>query len=325
MSEQQALAGQVAWVTGGGSGIGLAGAIELAKAGCRVVVSGRDAAKLDAAIADAEARGAPPGSIGAAPLDVADAGAVKRVATTIQDRYGQVDILVNSAGINFAKRFWGETDSATFGEVVAINLNGAAACTLAVLKGMQQRRRGTVINVASFVGWYLGYLTGPAYTASKAGMIALSHSFNIEEFVNGLRATALCPGRCDADPKAPGRAERRGEGAMPRKTTWPDDPLHRDAAARVHQFVSDHAGLNRSTSAGGPEAAKKWQVQSPATMPRRNLPVALARVGSPRRLGALPCAPRPATRPGNAKCCSPRPRAARRRRREAGAGRDRSP
>ncbi len=194
MSDEQVLAGQVAWVTGGGSGIGLAGAIELAKAGCRVVVSGRDAAKLDAAIAGAEARGAPPGSIGAVPLDVADASAVQRVATAIQDRYERVDILVNSAGINYAKRFWGETDSATFGDVVAINLNGAAACTLAVLKGMQQRRRGTVINVASFVGWYLGYLTGPAYTASKAGVIALSHSFNIEECVNGLRATALCPG-----------------------------------------------------------------------------------------------------------------------------------
>jgi NADP-dependent 3-hydroxy acid dehydrogenase YdfG len=169
MGAEQTLAGEVAWVTGGGSGIGLAGAIELAKAGCRVVVSGRDSAKLDAAIVDAEARGAPPGAIVAAPLDVADAAAV-------------------------AKRFWGETDSATFGDVVAINLNGAAACTLAVVKGMQRRRRGTVINVASFVGWHLGYLTGPAYTASKAGMIALSHSFNIEECVNGLRATALCPG-----------------------------------------------------------------------------------------------------------------------------------
>jgi NADP-dependent 3-hydroxy acid dehydrogenase YdfG len=194
MGAEQTLAGEVAWVTGGGSGIGLAGAIELAKAGCRVVVSGRDSAKLDAAIVDAEARGAPPGAIVAAPLDVADAAAVARVATAIQDRYERVDILVNSAGVNFAKRFWGETDSATFGDVVAINLNGAAACTLAVLKGMQQRRRGTVINVASFVGWYLGYLTGPAYTASKAGVIALSHSFNIEECVNGLRATALCPG-----------------------------------------------------------------------------------------------------------------------------------
>jgi NAD(P)-dependent dehydrogenase (short-subunit alcohol dehydrogenase family) len=59
MSGAAGLAGQLAWVTGGGSGIGLAGAVELAKAGCRVVVSGRDGAKLDAAIAAAEARGRP--------------------------------------------------------------------------------------------------------------------------------------------------------------------------------------------------------------------------------------------------------------------------
>ena len=188
------LAGQVAWITGGGSGIGLAGAIELARAGCRVVVSGRDADKLDLAIAAAEAAGAPRGSIAAAPLDVADMAAVTRVAAEIEARHGHVDILVNSAGLNYAKRYWSDTDSATFADVVAINLNGAAACTLAVLKGMQRRRRGTVINVASFAGWYLGYLTGPAYTASKAAMIALTHSFNIEECVNGLRATALCPG-----------------------------------------------------------------------------------------------------------------------------------
>jgi NAD(P)-dependent dehydrogenase (short-subunit alcohol dehydrogenase family) len=194
MSAVQLLAGQVAWVTGGGSGIGLAGAIELAKAGCRVIVSGRDAAKLDAAIVAAEGRGAPHGSIEAVPLDVADMAAVARVGAAIQDKHQRVDILVNSAGINFAKRYWGETDSATFSEVVAINLNGAAACTMAVLQGMRHRRQGTVINVASFAGWYLGYLTGPAYSASKAGMIALSHSFNIEECVNGLRATALCPG-----------------------------------------------------------------------------------------------------------------------------------
>ena len=189
-----ALAGQVAWVTGGGSGIGLAGAIELAKAGCRVVVSGRDAAKLDVAIAIAHGHGAPLGAISAAPLDVADGAAVARVAAAIEAECGQIDILVNSSGINFAKRYWADTDSATFGDVVAVNLNGAAACTMAVLKGMRERRRGTVVNVASFAGWYLGYLTGPAYSASKAAMIALSHSFNIEECVNGLRATALCPG-----------------------------------------------------------------------------------------------------------------------------------
>ena len=185
---------KVAWITGGGSGIGLAGAIELAKAGCRVVISGRDAAKLDAAVRQAEGVGAPGGTISTAPLDVADGAAVERVAQDIQARLGRVDVLVNSAGINFPKRYWNQTDSATFNEVVAVNLNGAMACTLAVLPGMRTRREGTVINVASFAGWHYGYLTGPAYTASKAALMALSHAFNIEEGVNGLRATSLCPG-----------------------------------------------------------------------------------------------------------------------------------
>ena len=194
MSADAGIAGQVAWITGGGSGIGLAGAVELAKSGCRVVISGRDAGKLAAAIESAHARGAARGAIEALPLDVADAAAVSRVAAEIESRHGGVDILVNSAGVNVRNRFWKETDASTFAGIVAINLSGATACTLAVVKGMRQRRRGTVINVASFAGWSLGYLTGPAYTASKAGMIALSHSFNIEECVNGLRATALCPG-----------------------------------------------------------------------------------------------------------------------------------
>ena len=188
------LSGKVAWVTGGGSGIGLAGAIELAKAGARVVISGREAAKLDDALATAQRQGAPAGAITVMPLDVADAAAVTRVAAAIEADLGRIDILVNSAGINFPKRYWCETDAETFAQVVAVNLNGATYCTLAVARGMRARREGTVINVASFAGWHFEYLTGPAYTASKAGMMALTHSFNIEECVNGLRATALCPG-----------------------------------------------------------------------------------------------------------------------------------
>ncbi len=185
---------KLAWITGGGSGIGLAAAVELAQAGCRVVISGRDAAKLDAAIAQAQPRGAPAGSISAAPLDVADRDAVARLAQALQQQHGTVDILVNSAGVNVPKRYWAHTDAASFDQVVAINLNGAMACTLAVLPGMRARRAGTVINVASFAGWHYGYLTGPAYTASKAALMALTHSFNIEECVHGLRATSLCPG-----------------------------------------------------------------------------------------------------------------------------------
>lgn len=219
MSNETSLHGKVAWITGGGSGIGLAGAIELARAGCEVTISGRAAGKLDAAIEMAVASGVPAGAITAAALDVADRAAVERVARAIESKHGHVDILVNSAGVNFPKRFWNETDGATFEKVVSINLNGAAYCTLAVLKGMQARRQGTVINVASFAGWHLSYLTGPAYTASKAGMIALTHSFNIEECVNGLRATALCP----------------GEAATPILKNRPVEPSAADKARMVQE------------------------------------------------------------------------------------------
>jgi len=153
------LAGKVAWVTGGGSGIGLSGAIELAKAGARVVISGREAAKLDDALAAAQRLGAPAGAITTLPLDVADAAAVTRVAAAIEAAHGRIDILVNSAGINFPKRYWGETDAETFAQVVAVNLNGATYCTLAVARGMRARREGTVINVASFAGWHFEYMT----------------------------------------------------------------------------------------------------------------------------------------------------------------------
>jgi NAD(P)-dependent dehydrogenase (short-subunit alcohol dehydrogenase family) len=194
MSQEAPLDGQVAWITGGGSGIGLAGAIELARAGCRVVISGRDAGKLNSAVEGALAQGVPASRITSAVLDVSDSNAVAATARAITAELGGVDILVNSAGVNFPKRYWKETDASTFDRVMTINLNGAAYCTFAVIEGMRRRGRGTVINVASFAGWHLSYLTGPAYTASKAGMIAMTHSFNIEEGVNGLRATALCPG-----------------------------------------------------------------------------------------------------------------------------------
>ena len=144
MVTEPTLTGQVAWVTGGGSGIGLAGAMDLARAGARVVISGRDAAKLDEAIAVAIQRGVPADRLQAMPLDVADAASVTRVAQAIEAQHGAIDILVNSAGTNFPKRYWCETDAETFAQVVAVNLHGATYCILAAAKGMRARRRGTV-------------------------------------------------------------------------------------------------------------------------------------------------------------------------------------
>lgn len=89
------MSGKVAWITGGGSGIGLAAAIKLAKAGCRVVISGRNADKLDAAIAEAVTRGAPAGKISMSQLDVSDRISVDRVADSIQNECAPIDILVS--------------------------------------------------------------------------------------------------------------------------------------------------------------------------------------------------------------------------------------
>src|SRR4051812_36047716 len=97
------LAGKVAWVTGGGSGIGLAGAIQLAHAGCRVVISGRDAAKLDAAVETAVAQGVARDAIAAMPLDVGDRASASEAGRSIESTHGRVDILVNSAGVNVTK------------------------------------------------------------------------------------------------------------------------------------------------------------------------------------------------------------------------------
>lgn len=207
------IAGQVAWVTGGGSGIGLAGATELAKAGCKVIISGRDAAKLADAARHANEQAGTHGAVEAMSLDVADRDAVKRTAAAILAKYAAVDILVNSAGVNFPKRFWKETDPETFDQVFAINLNGAMYTALAVLHAMRARGAGTIINIASFAGWYPSYLTGPAYIASKAALMALTHSFNIEECVAGLRATVICPGEVatpilEKRPVPPSQAER---------------------------------------------------------------------------------------------------------------------
>ena len=182
---------QVAWITGAGSGIGRAGALELAAAGARVALSGRRAAQLEEVAAEIAAKG---GNAEVFALDVADRAAVDATAAAILERCGRVDILVNSAGINVPNRFWKDLTPESFDRVVAINLNGALYCTRAVLPAMRARRNGLVINISSWAGRFEYYLTGPAYNASKHAMVAMTLSLNDEECVNAIRACVICPG-----------------------------------------------------------------------------------------------------------------------------------
>jgi len=184
------LKGKVAWITGGGSGIGLAGGLELAKAGAHVVISGRTAATNASALKRLQAAG----SAEVLQLEVSDRKAVAKAAKDILGRHGRIDILINSAGTNLGKRNWNNVEVEGWDEVVAINLSGLFYCCHAVLPAMRAQKDGLVINVSSWAGRYASTLTGPAYNATKRAVIALSESINAEECVNGIRATSLLPG-----------------------------------------------------------------------------------------------------------------------------------
>jgi NADP-dependent 3-hydroxy acid dehydrogenase YdfG len=186
------LKGKVAWITGGGSGIGLAGAEELAKAGARVVISGRtektnrEAEKKLKALGEAEA----------IQLEVSDKSAVNRVAADIEKRHGRIDILVTSAGTNIAgnARNFRTMTQEGWDEVVRVNLDGLFYCCHAVIPGMRARKDGLIINISSWAGRYASSLTGPAYNATKRAVIAVSESINMEECMHGIRACSILPG-----------------------------------------------------------------------------------------------------------------------------------
>jgi NADP-dependent 3-hydroxy acid dehydrogenase YdfG len=185
------LSGKIAWVTGGGSGIGQAAAVELAKGGATVVVSGRRSQALAETAALIKEAG---GKSEAEALDVTDRQAVDRAGKAILARHARVDILVNCAGVNIPKRFFKDLDAAEWNRVVEINLNGALYATLAVLASMRERRDGLVINIGSWFARYPGYVGGAAYNASKQALTAMTHQLNLEEGLHGIRGCVIHPG-----------------------------------------------------------------------------------------------------------------------------------
>ena len=182
---------RIAWVTGGGSGIGQAGAEALADDGWTVVISGRRLEVLADAAKELAARGK---TVDILPLDVTDAERVTGVASSILEKYGRIDLLVNSAGLNLPKRSWADMEVKGWDQIVDVNLDGLMYCMRAVLPAMRAQKDGCIINVSSWAGRIVSKMTGPAYTATKHAVLALTHSFNMDECQNGLRACCLCPG-----------------------------------------------------------------------------------------------------------------------------------
>jgi len=182
------LNGKVAWITGAGTGIGEAAALALAAEGMRVVLSGRRVDKLE----DVAARIGPLAEVVA--LDVADKHVVTRVADDILARHGRIDVLVASAGLNAKARNWHVLSMDDWDRVIRVDLDGAFYCARAVLPMMIKQGDGLIINISSWAGKHVSVVTGPAYTAAKHAMNAMTESINMENGIHGVRACAICPG-----------------------------------------------------------------------------------------------------------------------------------
>lgn len=186
------LAGSTAIVTGAGTGIGRAIARTLVGVGARVHMWGRRLEALREAASGIDAD-----RVCLRSCDVSNRVQVQDAVESALEKWGDVDLLVNNAGINTNPRSVGDVDPADWDRTVDINLTGVFNVTRALLPSMRMQRAGVVINVASIAGLRASKLAGAAYSATKHGVVALSNQLNEEEVENGLRACAICPGEVE--------------------------------------------------------------------------------------------------------------------------------
>lgn len=184
------LAGKVVAITGGGTGIGAGIAKGLAEAGCKVTVGGRRVEPLEQLAATIKA----PHPIRATAIDVADPDSVKSFFAELRSDVGDVDILVNSAGINIQKRTMAQMSPEDWDRVLGINASGAYRCMCEVLPAMRQRKDGLIVNISSVAGKRAISLGGIVYCASKFAMTALGTAVSNEVRDEGVRITNVYPG-----------------------------------------------------------------------------------------------------------------------------------
>ena len=186
------LSGHITLVTGGSRGIGLAVSQELARAGCKVAVIGRNQEAANAAAAGLEGE-----DHRAYGCDVSDGESVASVADQVTKDLGPVDILVNNAGITRDNLFIRMKEE-EWDDVLAVNLKGAFNMTKALARGMMRRRSGVILNVTSVVG-LIGNAGQANYAASKAGLIGFTKSIAKELASRGVRCNAIAPGFITTD------------------------------------------------------------------------------------------------------------------------------
>jgi NAD(P)-dependent dehydrogenase (short-subunit alcohol dehydrogenase family) len=203
----QGLEGQVALVTGGGSGIGRAIVHRLAAAGATVIAADVDGAAAEAVVHEVDE----PGKVMALQMDVADAASVQGGVEAVHQTAGFVSVLVNNAGVGTAGTVL-TTQPDDFWRIMAVNVYGTFLVTRAFLPDMLRQHGGTIVNVASVAG-LVGIQNRAAYSASKGAVLALTRSLHADFHQEGIRVNAVVPGtvntpwveritRTEADPAA---------------------------------------------------------------------------------------------------------------------------
>ena len=185
---------QVAFVTGGATGIGLAISRALAARGATVAIFARNATRAEVA---AEAIRKSGGQARAWPADVTQAASVDGAFDEAVKQLGRVDILVNNAGLTRDGLFVRMSDE-QWSEVLETNLAGAFRCARAVARTMMKARYGRIVNVSSVVG-LIGNAGQANYAASKAGLLGLTKALARELAGRSITVNAVCPGYTDTD------------------------------------------------------------------------------------------------------------------------------
>ncbi|MFO0913866.1 MAG: SDR family NAD(P)-dependent oxidoreductase [Pirellulales bacterium] len=184
------LTGRRAIITGGSKGLGLAMAAGLASAGAEVMLVSRNQSEADSAAAQLTADFGTPAS--GCEADVSDPAAVEKLFATARQRWPQLDILINSAGINIR----GPIDELTyeqFREVQRINVDGTWLCCRAAVPWMKAGGGGRIINLASTLG-VVGLQERTPYTASKGAVVQMTRALALELASHRIMVNAICPG-----------------------------------------------------------------------------------------------------------------------------------
>ena len=186
------LAGRNALVTGGGRAIGRAIALDLAAAGANVALAARTRVEIDAVAREALAAGVKSVALQA---DVADPRSVRALFEDARGALGELDILINGAGVAPSAPLVKTTDE-QWRQAIEVNLSGAFYCLREALPSMTARGWGRVVNVASIAG-KTGIPYIAAYAASKHGLLGLTKVAALEVAARGVTVNAVCPGYVD--------------------------------------------------------------------------------------------------------------------------------